>query len=116
INIHEGESTATVIRETGAGFKEQLEVDLPCVLTIQFGIRPLKYTPIMSVVRMRSRLVDTVTYEDLVGASADRSPASGMKIVELRYPDAGGKCQMFDGSPAQSADQLMKKLCDQGVF
>lgn len=116
VNIDEGGRTATVIREIGAGFKEQLEVDLPCVLTVQFGIRPLKYTPIMSIVRMRSRPVDAVAYEDLVGTPADSPPSAGLKVVELRYPDTGGRCQIFDGSPAQAADQLMKKLCDQGVF
>ncbi len=116
INVDKSKRTATVVRETGAGFKEQLELDLPCLLTVQFGIRPLKYTPIMSVVRMRSRPVDSVTYEDLVAVLDDRSLTFDTRIVEFRYPEAGGKCQIFDGSPAQAADELMKKLCDRGVF
>lgn len=116
INFNDDATVATIVREIGAGFKEQLEVDLPCVLTVQFGIRPLKYTPIMSIVRMRSRPVDAVTYEDLVGAPPDSNLGSVTKVVELRYPDTGGRCQMIDGSPTQAADELMEKLVDQGVF
>jgi len=116
INVNADRTAATVVREIGAGFKEEIEVDLPCVLTIQFGIRPLRYTPIMSIVRMRMRPVETIDLEGLGIAPDALGAEEDMRVVELRYPDAGGKCEVIDGLPDDAADELVGKLIDRGVL
>jgi len=107
---------ATVIRELGAGVKEEIEVDLPCVITVQFGIRQLRYLPIMSIFKMRSRPVETIAVADLALPPAVTITDDRMRVVELSYPDDGGNCQLIDGSPDEAARNLMSKLVAAGVL
>ena len=114
INLDTDQKTATVVREIGAGFKEEIEVDLPCVLTIQYGIRQLRYTPIMQLVRMRKKPIETLDLADLgVAATGTRG---GMRVVRLAYPEAGGHCQVLDGAPGEATDKLVRQLAEIGVL
>ncbi len=116
ININAEGSLATVIREIGAGFKEELEVDLPAVLTIQFGIRPLRYTPIMAIVRMRRHPVEATDFAAL-GISAEATGGEDdLRVIELRLPEAGGQCQLIEGAPDEAAGELVRRLIEQGAL
>lgn len=106
----------TVVRELGAGIKEEIEVDLPCVLTVQFGIRQLRYLPIMTIFKMRSRPVESIAVADLALPPAAMLADGRMQVLALSYPDDGGNCQMIDGSPDAAARTLMSKLVDAGVL
>ena len=107
--------TATVTRELGAGFKEELEVDLPCLLTVQFGIRPVRYTPVMSIVKARSRKIETVSPDTLSIAPQELEAAARLRVVELSYPADSGKCELIPGSAEEAARQLVHKLMDGGI-
>lgn len=107
---------ATVVRELGAGFKEELEVDLPCVFTIQFGIRPVRYLPIMAVVKARTRKIDTRTIESLNLAVDPESNERQLRVLELGYPESRGKCEMIEGSPPDAVKQLVNTLIQRGVI
>lgn len=110
------ERLATVTRELGGGFKEEIEVDLPCLLTVQFGIRPLRYTPVLSIVRARSRKIESVGI-DALGIPPDELRAGGqLRVVELFYPKDSGRCELIDGSPEEAARKLVRKLVDTGVI
>src|SRR3974390_1304701 len=99
VTVDSANKVATVIRELGSGIKQEIEVDLPCVITVQFGIRQLRYVPIMSIFKMRSRAVETIASDDL-GVPAAAMLADGrMRIVELSYPEEAGHCQIIDGPP-----------------
>ena len=106
---------ATVTRELGGGFKQEIEVDLPCLLTVQFGIRPLRYTPVLSIVRARSRKIESASI-DALGIRPDEFRAGGqLRVVELTYPQDGGRCEVIDGSPQEVARKIVRKLADAGV-
>ncbi|OGA02969.1 MAG: hypothetical protein A3H35_20720 [Betaproteobacteria bacterium RIFCSPLOWO2_02_FULL_62_17] len=115
IRADPGAKVATVIRELGGGFKEELEIDLPCLLTIQFGIRPLRYTPVMAIVKARSRRIESVPADTL--AVAPRKPAGGgrLHVLKLSYPEDSGRCELIDGSPEEAARKLVKRLAEEGV-
>jgi electron transfer flavoprotein beta subunit len=108
------EKTARVVRELGGGYKEELEVDLPCVLTIQFGIRPLRYTPVMAVVRARARKIESLD-ASAPGLSLDELPADAVRVVELLHPADSGRCELIEGSTPERARRLVQKLIDAGV-
>lgn len=116
VSVDAAGKVATVIRELGAGIKEEIEVELPCVLTIQFGIRQLRYLPIMSIFKMRSRRVEAVAVADLKLPPAATAADGRMRVVELCYPDDGGNCEFIDGSPRDAARKLLSKLVDAGVL
>lgn len=101
---------ATVIRELGAGYKEEIEVDLPCLLTIQFGIRPLRYTPVLSIVRARSRKIESVSVEAMVGRPDQLQPDGRFRVVQLSYPQHNTRCELIEGSPDEVARTLAGRL------
>lgn len=111
INVNADYTSATIIRDIGAGFSEEIEVDLPCVLTVQFGIRPIRYTSIMSIVRMKRKPVDVIEM-----GSFDEAQEQGSRITELCYPEKEGKCEIMEGTPDEVAHNLLEKLLDQGVL
>ena len=116
INVDPAAKVATVVRELGAGLKEEIDVDLPCIVTVQFGIRQLRYLPVMSVFKMRSRPVETIAVTDLALSPAATQANDRMRILELNYPDDRSNCQLIDGSPDAAARALMSKLVDTGVL
>lgn len=113
VDIDQDGSEATVLREMGAGFKEELRVRLPCVLTIQFGIRPLRYTSIMSIVKMRRHPVETIDLATLPGATSSRD---AMRIVALAPPESRAQCEIIEGPPQEAARQLIEKLIERGAL
>ena len=115
IRVDAQRRTAEVVRELGEGFRHELEVDLPCVLTIQFGIRPLRYMPVMSVVRARSRPIEALAIEAL-GLTPDAPGARGMRVLELRQPPASGRCELLGGSPREMAGKLVRTLEETGII
>ena len=106
---------ATVIRELGAGFKEEIEVDLPCALTIQFGIRPLRYVPVMSIVRARSRKIESTSIEAMMASPDQLQPDGRFRVVRLSYPEHNSRCEMIEGSPDEVARTLAGKLTKAGA-
>lgn len=106
---------AKVTRELGAGFKEELEADLPCVFTIQFGIRPVRYLPVMAVVKARARKIESVTVESL-GLAADAQASAKVRVLELSYPVSRGQCEMIDGSASEAMQKLAAALVQRGVI
>lgn len=113
IRAKPSEKLVTVVRELGAGFKEELEVDLPCVLTIQFGIRPLRYTPVMALVRARSRKIEAIDAGAL-GISPEEL-RTNLRLLELSYPRDSGRCEFIDGAAAEMARKAVAKLVEAGV-
>jgi len=104
-----------VVRELGAGYKEEIEVDLPCLLTIQFGIRPVRYTPVMSIVRARSRKIESVGGGDLGITPEEVANGGRLRLVELSYPQDSGRCELIEGSPGESARALARRFVETGA-
>lgn len=113
VNIDPAGHEATIVREMGAGFREELRVTLPCVLTIQFGIRPLRYTSIMSIVKMKRHPVEAI---DVGTIEAPQETPAAMRIVSLSTPESRAQCEMIAGTPQEAAEQLMRKLLDRGAL
>ncbi len=105
---------ARVLRELGNGYKAQLEIDLPCVLTIQYGIRALRYTPVMAIVKARSRSLEVLDAETL-SQTADVTSA-GVRVISLSLPQTSGRCEMLAGLPAEVARSLVARFAQQGVL
>lgn len=106
---------AMVVRELGAGLKEELEVDLPCVFTIQFGIRPVRYLPVMAVVKARAKKIDTLPIDSL-NLSTDSQSATQLRVLELSVPVSRGQCEMIDAPAPDAMKQLVATLVQRGVI
>lgn len=113
VNVSADKKTAIVTRELGGAYRQELEVDLPCVLTVQFGIRPVRYSSIMAIVKARSRKIEAIGM-DALGVSPCQSPTA--RIVELTYPENSGQCEKLAGAPADVARTLVVNLVEKGII
>ena len=115
VRIDPTKRIVSVIRELGAGFKEEIEADLPCVLTVQFGIRPVRYTPIMAIIKARSRKIESISADAQPFALQEHPVSSYLRVVELFYPSNRDNCEFITGSAEEAARKLLRKLADGGV-
>ena len=96
-------------REIEGGNLEMLDIDLPCVLSIQTGINEPRYVGIRGIRKTASVEIPVHGAGDL-GLSPESVGESGSKLKQLDYfePDPGEGAEMLEGS----ADEIVEKLVE----
>jgi electron transfer flavoprotein beta subunit len=97
-----------VRKDIGDGFTENLEVPLPALLTIQYGIYSLRYAPLLKVAEARRKKIKTVKLADLPPQAQHTSTKA--RLVEMSYPSKRRKTAFLEGSPMEIAKILTDKL------
>lgn len=105
LTVNPGAKIANVQREIGEGYIQEIEVDMPCLLTIQFGIRPLQYTSVIQLIKAKSKKVRQTTFDKPV----DESELSG-PVTVLSQPALSKGCEMIEGSPSEIVQKLVQNL------
>jgi electron transfer flavoprotein beta subunit len=93
-----------VKRELEDGWFQHVTLPLPAVLTIQSGIKKLRYATLMGIKRAKSKEVKIVD-----GASLGVE-LSGTGFDRIYAPERRKASQLFSGDPRQAASQLVEKL------
>jgi electron transfer flavoprotein beta subunit len=75
---------------------------LPALLTIQSGINQLRYATLKGIMAAKKKEIRKAAVP--VGVSARQ------KIVGLYVPEKTKKTQIIDGSPAEAARELVRRL------
>ena len=109
IDIGAGATTAKVQREIGNGYKQEIEVDLPCLVSIQFGIRPLQYTSINQLIKAKMRRIQSTTFDGPLGEST-----SDGFLTTLSAPPHGKECEIIEGSPSEAIAKLVQTVAKKG--
>jgi electron transfer flavoprotein beta subunit len=94
-----------VKRELEDGWFQNIILPLPAVLTIQSGIKKLRYATLMGIKKAKTKEVKTIRAADL---GADAGPAVTMERVYL--PQRAKQTQILTGNPKEVAHQLVEKL------
>jgi len=94
-----------VKRELEGGWFQWVAMPLPAVLTIQSGINQLRYATLKGIMAAKKK--------EIRKASAPAGAASKQRILSLYVPEKGKKTQIIDGSPAEAAKELVRKLRDE---
>ena len=94
-----------VKRELEDGWFQNVLLPLPVVLTIQSGIKKLRYATLMGIKKAKTKEVKIVSPADL---AAD--PASGIVMERVYMPQRNKQTQIFTGEAKQVAHQLVEKL------
>jgi electron transfer flavoprotein beta subunit len=94
-----------VKRELEDGWFQNVSLPLPAVLTIQSGIKKLRYATLMGIKKAKTKEVKTVSASQL---GVDLTPGVVMQRVYL--PQRNKQTQIFSGEPRQVAKQLVEKL------
>ena len=99
-----GDGTATVHRELEGGLVDVVEVDTPCVLTIQTGINEPRYATLRAIKQAEQKEIVVREPGDL------GEPAS--RVRRMFVPPKGEGAEMLDGSPAEVARRI-KELVEE---
>jgi len=94
--------TLRVKRELEGGWFQWVTMPLPAVLTIQSGINQLRYATLKGIMAAKKK--------EIRKAAAPTALAPAQKIVSLYVPAKGKKTQIIDGTPAEAAKELVRKL------
>jgi electron transfer flavoprotein beta subunit len=95
-------ATLRVKRELEGGWFQWVAMPLPAVLTIQSGINQLRYATLKGIMAAKKK--------EIRKAAAPAAAASKQKIASLYVPEKGKKTQIIQGSPAEAAKELVRKL------
>lgn len=99
-----GEGTATVNRELEGGLVDVVEVDTPCLLTIQTGINEPRYATLRAIKQAEQKDIDVRDPSD---------PGDAAYAVRRMFvPPKGEGAEMLDGSPTEIA-QRIKELVEE---
>jgi electron transfer flavoprotein beta subunit len=99
-----GDGTATVHRELEGGLVDVIEVDTPCVLTIQTGINEPRYATLRAIKQAEQRDIEVREPGDL-GERASR-------VRRMFVPPKGEGAEMLDGNPSEIARRI-KELVEE---
>lgn len=111
LELLEGNKKIKVTRELEGGILEEVEIDLPCVATIQTGINIPRYPTLPNIMKARSKEIKDIKLFDLGLTANDTGKAgSHIKIVKLFVPEKGTGAQIIPGDEETAAKTLVKKL------
>jgi electron transfer flavoprotein beta subunit len=96
-------STLRVKRELEGGWFQWVSMPLPAVLTIQSGINQLRYATLKGIMAAKKKEVRKV---------AASAAAPTQKILSLYVPERTKKTELIEGSAAEAARTLVRKLRD----
>jgi electron transfer flavoprotein beta subunit len=94
-----------VKRELEDGWFQNVLLPLPVVLTIQSGIKKLRYATLMGIKKAKSKEVKILSAAQL---GVDLNPPT--EILRVYLPQRHKRSQIFSGEPREAAHQLVEKL------
>lgn len=93
-------------RELEGGWFQWVSMPMPAVLTIQSGINQLRYATLKGIMGAKKKMIRVVTVDPPV------EPA-GQRIVAMRIPTPSRGARIFEGTPAEAAETLVRTLRDE---
>jgi electron transfer flavoprotein beta subunit len=91
----------SVYSELEGGMTENIEIKMPCLITVQTGINLPRYPSLSNVMRARSMEIVTVNIESL------KITESYEEIVSAGYPPASSKGVVINGTMEEKAEKLL---------
>ena len=105
------EGRARVHRELEGGVNEIVELDLPAVLTIQFGINQPRYASLKGIMAAKKKELRRLTSAELgLAAGEVGRTGAGYEVREVFVPERRSRVEIISGTPVEAAVQLVEKL------
>ncbi|MBZ5584690.1 MAG: electron transfer flavoprotein subunit beta/FixA family protein [Acidobacteriia bacterium] len=106
MEVEKTEGAIRVKRELEDGWFQHVEMPLPALLTIQSGIKKLRYATLMGIKKAKTKEIRRVAAAEMTAASG----GSDISIGRIYAPERTKRTQVFDGSPKEAAAKLVEKL------
>ena len=97
-----GQASLRIKRELEGGWFQWIAMPLPALLTIQSGINQLRYATLKGIMAAKKKEMKKVPMPSGL--------QPGQEIVSLALPTRSKQTHVIDGSPAQAAHDLVKRL------
>ena len=94
-----------VKRELEGGWFQWIALPLPALLTIQSGINQLRYATLKGIMAAKKKEVRRV--------APAAAPVASQQIAALYVPERSKAIRMIAGSPAEAAQELVRRLRDE---
>lgn len=108
------DKAARVRRELEGGLEEELEVQLPVVLTIQSGINEPRYVSILGIKRVAKKEIKVLDLGALGLSPEEARPK--VPIEKLFLPPVGEGAQILKGTPDEVCERVLEILERGGVI
>jgi electron transfer flavoprotein beta subunit len=97
-----GDGTVRVRRELEGGWFQWVAMPMPALLTIQSGIRQLRYATLKGIMAAKKKEIRAV--------AASRPAGAHQRIASLYAPEKSKRTQLVAGAPAEAAKELVRRL------
>lgn len=104
MEVEPGDGSVRVKRELEDGWFQYVTLSLPAVLTIQSGIKRLRYATLMGIKKAKSKEMRCIPAVDLGVETPLLQPD------RIYPPERAKQNQIFTGDPREAARQLVEKL------
>jgi electron transfer flavoprotein beta subunit len=103
--------TIHVKRELEAGLNETVELQLPAVITIQYGINQPRYASLKGIMAAKKKPFVAWSGADL-GMDANQVGSAGAMydVKSVFVPERKSKVEILSGTPEEEVTQLVEKL------
>jgi electron transfer flavoprotein beta subunit len=105
MEVEPQEGSVRVKRELEDGWYQHVTMPLPVVLTIQSGIKRLRYATLMGIKKAKAKEIKVLDGSDLQGQAGNAT-----ETVRVYMPERNKQLQILSGDPKQIAHQLVEKL------
>ena len=105
MEVEKKDASIRVKRELESGWFQHIDMPLPAILTIQSGIRKLRYATLMGIKKAKTKEIRRLSPADLGGAA----PA-GVRLDRVYAPAKNKQTQMIEGTAKEAAAKLVEKL------
>jgi electron transfer flavoprotein beta subunit len=105
MEVEPQENAERVKRELEDGWFQHVTLPLPVLLTIQSGIKKLRYATLMGIKKAKTKEIKTIPAAQ-VGADTD----SIAKLARVYLPQRSKQSQILTGDAKEVAKQLVEKL------
>lgn len=103
--------TVRVKRELEAGLNETVELQLPALITIQYGINQPRYASLKGIMAAKKKPFVAWSAADL-GLEPNQAGSAGAMydVKGVFVPDRKSKVEILSGTPEEEVTQLVEKL------
>ena len=108
LHIEKSDSGITVKRELEEGWFQDIEIQLPALVTMQSGGNKLRYATLMGIKRAKTKELRTVNTAEL-----DAVAPPIVNLDKILEPQKQKKTQILSGSPKEAAAALVEKLTNE---
>jgi electron transfer flavoprotein beta subunit len=105
MEVEPQDNAVRVKRELEGGWFQNITLPIPAVLTIQSGIKKLRYATLMGIKKAKTKAIQTLDFAEL---NVDRT--GSVDIESIYAPQRSKQTQILSGTPKEVAHQLVEKL------